>query len=147
MRKIVSIVSLAAFSLTTVIVFGQNEPVIYPNKGQDPQQTEKDKYACYSWAKKQTGIDPAEPPPAQASQEQIGSEAKGTARGAAVGAIGGDVAKGAARGTVIGVIVRRAKNKKEAKVEQQQAAAYEAKRKEYDRAYGACLEGRGYTVK
>ena len=31
--------------------------------------------------------------------------------------------------------------------EQQQAAEYSAKRSDYNRAYSACLEGRGYTVK
>ncbi len=147
MLKKVSIVALAAFAATASVAFGQNELVIYPNKGQGQQQMEKDKYDCYSWAKQQTGFDPTELPPTQASKEQQGSEAKGAARGAAIGGIGGDVAKGAARGTAIGLIVKRAKSKKAAKAEQQQTADYEAKRTEYDRAYGACLEGRGYTVK
>jgi hypothetical protein len=30
---------------------------------------------------------------------------------------------------------------------QQQSAEYTQKRNTYNRAYGACLEGRGYTVK
>jgi hypothetical protein len=30
---------------------------------------------------------------------------------------------------------------------QQEAAANAQERNEYDRAFGACLEGRGYTVK
>ncbi len=147
MRKEFSFLALAAFAVTASIAFCQDEPLIYPNKGQDQQQIEKDKYECFSWAKQQTGFDQSEPLPSKAHGEQQGANAKGTARGAAIGAIGGDVAKGAARGTVIGVIARRAKSRKADKAQQQQTAAHEAKRKEYDRAYRACLEGHGYTVK
>ena len=30
--------------------------MIYPAKNQSNEQTEKDKFACYSWAKGQTGV-------------------------------------------------------------------------------------------
>jgi len=33
---------------------------IYPTKGQDAQQQEKDKFDCYQWAKQNTGIDPTQ---------------------------------------------------------------------------------------
>lgn len=148
MRKGASIVILTAFAVTAGIAFGQGEPIFYPNKGQDENQIEKDKYECYSWAKKETGFDPVEAQPTQSKHDTTsGGAARGAATGTAVGAIGGDVAKGAARGTVIGIIRKRVKDKKATQAQQQQAAGYEAKRKEYDRAYGACLEGRGYTVK
>ena len=151
MRKKVLIAVLAAFAVTGSIAFGQGEPIIYPNKGQDQNQLEKDKYECYSWAKQQTGFDPMKPPPAQTPQAKqgagTGEVARGAATGAAVGAIGGDAGTGAARGAVIGGIRKRAKAKQAAQVQQQQAAGYQAKRNEYNRAYGACLEGRSYTVK
>jgi len=35
-------------------------PGVFPNKGQSDDQLEKDKYACYEWAKKQSGFDPAD---------------------------------------------------------------------------------------
>ena len=38
------------------------DPIVYPAKGQNNQQMEKDKYDCYHWAKKQSGFDPMEDP-------------------------------------------------------------------------------------
>src|SRR5438477_4629208 len=37
--------------------------VVYPAKDQTPQQQNTDETSCFSWAKEQTGIDPAAPPP------------------------------------------------------------------------------------
>ncbi len=36
--------------------------VIYPAQGQTQEQTEKDKYECYAWAKQQSGFDPMQQP-------------------------------------------------------------------------------------
>ncbi|MCX5912560.1 MAG: hypothetical protein NTV04_11575 [Deltaproteobacteria bacterium] len=57
--------------LLTGLLMGMNlafaqEMVIYPAKGQNPQQMEKDKGECYVWAKGQTGFDPMQPPPTSA---------------------------------------------------------------------------------
>ena len=41
---------------------------------------------------------------------------------------------------------RKASNEKR-EWERREATAYAAKRDSYDRAFGACMEGRGYTVK
>ena len=40
------------------------EVIVYPAKGQSAEQTEKDKFECYQWAKGQTGFDPMAPPTA-----------------------------------------------------------------------------------
>ena len=45
------------------------ELMIYPAKNQSNEQTEKDKFACYSWAKGQTGFDPM----AHAAGNRIGA--------------------------------------------------------------------------
>jgi hypothetical protein len=137
--------------------------IIYPNKGQSQPQLEKDKFECYSWAKQQTGFDPMEvpkataPPPQQEAQQ--GGLVRGGARGAAVGvtagAIAGDAGKGAAIGAASGALIggmrRRDQQRRQAQAEQdwaqEQAAAYNQRHNSYNRAYGACLEGRGYTVK
>lgn len=133
------------------------EPIIYPAKGQSQDQMEKDKYSCYSWAKGQTGFDPMQAPaPAQtqAAAPQGGAvrgAARGAAVGAAAGAIAGDAGKGAAIGAAAGgtggAIKKRAGQKEQQAQAQQQAAAADQKRAEYNRAWGACLEGKGYTVK
>jgi hypothetical protein len=143
-----SILVLAVFAVTASSAFGQGEPIVYPNKGQNQKQIEKDRFECYGWAKQRTGFDPIKPPPTQVQQGGgSGGAARGAATGAAVGAISGDAGKGAATGAVIGGIRGRAKAKQAAMVQQQQAAAVDAKKGEYNRAYAACLEGRNYTVK
>ena len=32
---------------------------VYPAHGQSPDQTERDRYECHTWAVQQTGVDPA----------------------------------------------------------------------------------------
>ena len=87
--------------------------VIYPAKGQSEQQMEKDKYECYSWAKKQTGFDPmqvptasAPPPKQEPARGGLGrGAARGAAAGAAVGSLDGEMGKGAAAGAIVGGVV------------------------------------------
>ena len=134
----------------------QAAPVIYPAKGQSAQQQQKDDGECYGWAKANTGIDPAvvagQPPPPSGSTVGSGDRARGAARGAvggaAIGAIAGDTGKGAAIGAVAGTMAggHRARQNQAA----QQQGAQQAKQDQINtfyRAYGACMEGRGYTVK
>ena len=138
------------------------DPIVYPAKGQNQQQMDKDKAECYGWAKQQTGFDPmqapkasAPPPPPQQKGGAVRGAAGGALVGAAVGSFSGEAGKGAAAGAAAGGLVggmRQAdQNKKAAAAQQQaaeqQAAEYNQKRSTYNRAYGACLEGRGYTVK
>jgi len=84
------------------------ELIIFPKNGQSQQQIEKDKFACYSWAKAQSGFDPMQPPQASSPPPQQQAQDQW---------------------------------------EQNQAQAYYQKRDIYNRAYGACLEAKGYTVK
>ena len=72
--------------------------------------------------------------------------------GTAVGAIAGNTGKGAAIGATMGVFSgagARHQAKQQAAAQQQQAAqASVAEQKgTYNRAFAACLEGKGYTVK
>jgi hypothetical protein len=139
------------------ILSGQ-ELMIYPNEGQDADKQEMDEFKCYGWAKDQSGFDPMAPPTATEAppqqEAQKGGLVRGAAGGAAVGAIidGGDgAAKGAAAGAVLGGMRRnsqkRGQQQEQANWEQEQAQQYAAKRNSYNRAYAACLEGRGYTVR
>jgi hypothetical protein len=136
---------------------------IYPEKGQSNEQMEQDKFQCYDWAKKQSGFDPMKAPTATTPPPQEEAAKGGVGRGAVrggllglgVGAIAGDAGKGAAIGAVGGGLIggaRRSNQKQEqAQAEQQwaeqQASNYAHNRNKYNRAYSACLEGRGYTVK
>ena len=137
-------------------------PIIYPSKGQTSQQQEMDRFQCYTWAKETSGFDPmapvqatAPPPPAQAP---VGGAGKGAAGGAVVGlaagSLSGEAGKGAAIGAAAGGLIggmRRREQVQRQMVAQeqyaaQQEAAYTQKRNTYNRAFTACMEGRGYTV-
>ena len=115
---------------------------IYPQKGQSPDQQAKDQAECQSWAKQQSGVDPNAPPPQGGhTGGTLGGAAKGAAVGAAVGAIAGDAGRGAGAGAVVGGVGGRRGSKKAAQAEQ--ATTTDT----FQRAFAACMEGRGYTVK
>jgi len=141
--------------------------MVYPATGQDATKQGKDEGECYAWAKQQTGIDPtvatAPAPVAEAPKGgAVKGAAKGAARGAAVGAVGDDdrvrdeghldAGEGAAAGAAAGAVKgRRAQKKagKQAEAQAQQTAQTQdaGKKDTFKKAWGACLEGRSYTVK
>lgn len=136
-----------------------NELIIFPAKGQSNETMEKDKFSCYGWAKGQTGFDPMVAPktstPAPAQQKKSGGIARGALGGAALGAIIGDSSKSAGRGAVAGGLIggvrqnsaNKTTQQKTEQWQQQEANKYANDRSQYNRAYSACLEGKGYTVK
>jgi len=140
--------------------------IIYPAGGQTPEQQQADEAACTQWAESQTGLklqaggvdldsaaQAARQQAAQATQgAAVAGAAKGAVAGVAIGAIAGDAGKGAAIGAVAGAMGgRRAKKQAEAQAAQQGAAQAQAQNQQaidtFKRAAGACLEGRGYSVK
>ncbi len=164
MASLIILAALWVIGAEVVFAQGANwSPVIYPTKGQNSQQQEKDKFECYNWAKQNSGFDPMAPAQATAPPPQkeapVGGAGRGAARGAVVGvtagAIAGDAGKGAAIGAASGALIggmrRRDQVEKENAAQQQyanqQQANYNQNRESYNRAYSACLEGRGYTVK
>lgn len=160
---VLCVMACLSLSLCLGSAWAQSEMIIYPAKGQSQEQTDKDKYECYSWGKQQSGFDPmappttsTAPPPKEAPQ---GGVVKGAVRGGLVGVAGGailgDAGKGAAIGAASGALIggmRRKDQKTREDQAQQQWAQQEANRyaqgrNEYNRAFSACMEGRGYTVK
>jgi hypothetical protein len=131
------------------------EPQVSPAEGQTAEQQERDQYECHQWASKETGVDPEalaeQKLAAQPSNDGGGGSAGGAAVGALRGAAGGDAAAGAARGVGIGRMVSVIRAKKQLREQQsadaQETANLQDQLDKYDRAYGACLSGRGYTVK
>jgi hypothetical protein len=131
--------------------------IVYPAGGQDPARQGQDESECYAWAGQQTGIDPAAPAaPVAVAEPPKGGTVKGAAGGAvvgtAIGAIAGDTGEGAAIGAVAGAARGRRQQKKAEKQAhtqaQQTAKAQDAQTKDtFKKAWGACLEGRGYSVK
>jgi len=162
--KVSLTIYLAAIVLSTQALAA--EPFIYPSKGQSQQQLDKDKYECYSWAKQNSGFDPGRaqstassisPPPSRPTRQ--GGVFRGAVGGAIIGEIADDDAgKGAAIGGLIGGIRQRRQREddyrrqdqyqqQQYQQQQQQSNQQSQARLNYDRAYSACLEGRGYTVK
>jgi len=132
---------------------------IFPAKDQDKEQQDQDEYQCYKWAKEQTGFDPMNPTKVEAKQAEKGPDgsavrgaARGAAAGAAIGAITGDAGDGAAVGAIAGAMRGRRARVVGDQVEQQaynqEAAAKEKQIKDsFNKAFSACMEGKGYTVK
>jgi len=155
--------ALAASILVIPHAFAQSEAIIYPDKGQSKEQQEQDQFQCYTWAKQQSGFDPMAPPTAKTApppqEAPVGGAGQGLFRGAvtglAIGAIAGDAGKGAAIGATAGGLFggmrradqRAAEEQKQQQWANQEVAQYEAGRNTYNRAFAACMEGRGYTVR
>lgn len=136
----------------------------YPERGQSPQQQSKDRYECSLWAVRQTGFDPSAPDVPAYDRVVVSGPPPGT--GTAIGAIAGavlgaalsggdDRGAGALFGGITGAMIGSASDaSREQQSEemmsaqqQQQAAEMAHKASNYRRAIGACLEGRGYSVK
>jgi outer membrane lipoprotein SlyB len=161
--KQIAILSISVlFLLCSAGVIPAQDPIIFPAKGQSQDQMEKDKFSCYQWAKNETGFDPMQTPTASAPAPQQQAGKGGALKGAAVGAGAGALikkddsrSKGAATGALIGGALgavsqsRQNRQDQQAKQqwEQQQANEYAQKRSAYNRAFAACMEPKGYTVK
>ena len=150
-------ISIGVAALCIAATAMAQKPLVYPAKGQSASQQSKDDGECYVWAKQNTGIDPAvvaQTPPPQATGPAVGGgermrgATRGALGGAAIGAIAGDAGEGAAIGAVVGTMAggRRARQNQEAQNQQAQAQ-HQQQINTFYRAYGACMEGRGYTIK
>lgn len=132
---------------------------VFPSKNQTKQKQKEDEFECYKWAMEQSGIDPLNLPKVQAAPAETGptggavvGAAKGAAVGVAIGAIAGDAGKGAAIGAVAGGVAGRRQGK-QAQAQQNQQSQAAATKSEQDmknsfmKAFSACIEGKGYTIK
>ena len=142
------LVSVVAVLVVAAILPGPaiGQSFVYPTRGQSPEQQQRDQGECHGWAVQQSGANPAAmaPPPSGPTGQVVRGAGRGAALGAVGGAIGGDAGKGAAIGAATGALMggfRRMDQQRAAQQAQSQAGAA------YSRAYAACLEGRGYTVK
>jgi hypothetical protein len=154
----ISLGLLSSILLPTNLVLAQQqfpEPFAYPTKGQTPEQQQQDHFACYTWAKQQTGVDPSQlstATTAQSSQQGqvVRGAAKGSLLGVVGGAIGGDVGEGAAIGAGVGALAglfrKREEQQQQTQIQTQANAAEQQKLQTYYRAWTACMQGRGYTV-
>jgi hypothetical protein len=132
------------------------EPIAYPAREQSREQSEQDRFTCYQWARETTGFDPAQtpsasaPPPAATGSTMAGAVG-GALVGVAIGAIAGHPGRGAAIGALSGGLIGGAheynSDQERDQYIRQQTANFAEKRDEYNRAWSACMEGRGYSVR
>ncbi|MBN3751368.1 hypothetical protein G3N95_00330 [Paraburkholderia sp. Tr-20389] len=152
-KRRMSVIGVVALLCCQTVAEAQ--PVAYPAKGQSPEKQQQDQGACASWAKQQTGVDPAAvaatpPPPsgpAVGGGERVGGAARGAAGGAVIGAIAGDAGKGAAIGAAAGTMgggMRARQNQRNAQANSQ--AQQQNAMGAFNQAYSACMSGRGYTM-
>jgi hypothetical protein len=154
----ISLGLLSSILLPTNLVLAQQqfpEPYAYPTKGQNPEQQQQDHFACYSWAKQQTGVDPSQLSNATTTQSSqqgqvVQGAAKGSLLGVVGGAIGGNVGEGAAIGAGVGALAglfrKREEQQQQAQVQAQTNEAEQQKLQTYYSAWTACMQGRGYSV-
>jgi hypothetical protein len=138
---------------------------VFPAAGQGSSTQSSDEASCYSWAVKNTGIDPfqaqksANERTASAQQQAananagagMGGAARGAAGGALFGAIAGDAGKGAAVGAAVGFVggrMRKRHNEAQAaEYTQNVNNATAAQIDTFKKAFSACLESKKYIVK
>jgi uncharacterized protein YcfJ len=143
------------FIMATATVFA--DLIIYPAKNQSKEQQYIDKGECRDWAIKETGINPDDVKnvSSNVNANAEGTGVKGAATGAlvggAVGSLDGNFGKGAAAGAIVGgavgVISRHRKERKAKATSEQIERQKKELLEKYNKAYSACLEAKGYTVK
>jgi len=137
----------------------------YPELQQDEAKQDRDRYECYRWAVRETGVDPGmtpvrglpPPPPPRAAVRDGAEVVAGAATGAIVGAAvssprntGGGMVLGAIFGTMIGAAAHEARVQSAEQAYAQRVSAQQAAQQvpidNFRRAMGACMTGRGYRV-
>ena len=166
MKQVIFFTLLVYFAIFLPGPIFAQDPIVYPAEGQSQEQMERDEFECFRWARDRTGFDPMQTPTATSAPPQKGAPRAGAARGAVGGAAAGAVIggitggrSGAGRGALIGggsgALIggmrresqRRQEDQARQQWEREQVNNYTRAREEYNRAFAACMTGRGYTVK
>ena len=132
---------ILACSPARALAQSQQKLFVVPNQGQSKDQQSKDTAQCQQWANGQAPPSQGATGPGTHPRGTVRGAAGGAATGAAVGAIAGDTGKGAAIGATVGAVGGRRSSKR------QQQAAQAGAANDWARAFAACMEGRGYSVK
>ena len=149
----ISILLIVFFAMVSLA--SAHDLFIFGNDGQDQDQQDLDEFQCIRMARDRTGFDPMATPTATTrAPETQGGAVSGAARGAllgtAVGAVTGNAGRGlrsgATAGGVMGGMRRADSNARQQQWAQEEAANYQRNRNNWNRAFTACMESRGYTV-
>lgn len=137
------LVAAALVAMPTIAAMGQ-QAYVYPMKGQTPEQQNQDQGECHGWAVQQSGSNPYAGSAAQPTGGVVRGAAGGAAIGAVAGAIGGDAGEGAAAGAAAGALFGGLRQHRQRREQANQSAQMQDA---YTRAFAACMEARGYSVK
>ncbi|HEY6355434.1 MAG TPA: glycine zipper 2TM domain-containing protein [Burkholderiaceae bacterium] len=131
----------------------------YPELSQDEAKQDRDRYECYRWAVRETGVDPGMtpvrgvPPPPRAAVRDGAEVVAGAATGAIVGAAissphntGQGMVLGAILGTMIGAAAHEARVQSAEQAYAHHVSASQVPVDNFRRAMGACMTGRGYRI-
>ena len=136
----------------------QQTVYFYPELSQDEAKQDRDRYECYRWAVRETGVDPGmtpvrSVPPPRAAVRDGAEVVAGAATGAIVGAAvssphntGQGMVLGAIFGTMIGAAAHEARVQSAEQAYAQRVSAQQVPVNNFRRAMGACMTGRGYRV-
>ncbi len=137
---------------------------VYPKHGQSTDQQSRDGGQCGRSAVEVTGYDPGNPPVATIAQGSLSDQGRSMAKGAVVGsaassAVGaaagaavGEAARGAAMGAAGGAVAGVLRGLLVARRDQQAKIQHDEQQNEqhqydYQRAFAACMDARGYGVR
>jgi hypothetical protein len=131
----------------------------YPELSQDEARQDRDRYECYRWAVRESGVDPGMtpvrnvPPPPRAAVRDGGEVVAGAATGAIVGAavsgphhVGPNMVIGAVFGSLIGAAAQEARVQSAEQAYANRVARQQVPMDNFRRAMGACMSGRGYRI-
>lgn len=138
MKRAVSAVLLCMLFAGCASSTPQPSSVAYPTKGQSADQQAHDSSECAGWAKQQSGFDPAVDTAKGVGVGAAVGALGGAAVGAAIGAASGNAGRGAAVGAVVGGVGGGAGGG---------VYNYSRNKEGYDKAYAACMSGKGYSVR
>jgi hypothetical protein len=130
----------------------------YPELSQSEARQDRDRYECYRWAVRESGVDPgmtpvrAVPPPpgvVRDGAEVVAGAATGAIVGAAVASprnSGQGMVLGAIFGTLLGAAAHEARVQSAEQAYARRVSAQQVPVDNFRRAMGACMTGRGYRV-
>jgi outer membrane lipoprotein SlyB len=150
-----SLITLITFLVVAPLAHGM-DLFVFPNDGQSQDQQDMDTFQCQRASTDRTGFDPMATPTASTAPPQqqggvVGGAARGALLGGAIGAATGNTRQGlragAAGGGVLGGMRRADSNRQQEDWARREAANYQRNRDNWNRAFIACMEARGYTVR
>jgi hypothetical protein len=140
--RVVWLLIAAVFVCGTTETIGA-EMFAYPKNGQSHELQQADQQAGEAWADQQAGSSSPSAESSSSQEQRQGGPLRGEMRGRMIGEAAGNSSAGAMGGGMAGMIRRRMEQKRH---EEQSGSGYQGSTDAHDRAYKACMEGRGYTV-